>query len=549
MLDFGTRKFTINPLQQRPGRNSPKSLLAVTPGSVIVLRRSRPKASVRARSGDCDVFRFNRGELVRLRRLESQGSLVVDTNGDLIGVATSGGADGDGAIFEFQNTGAGVASTPTLLASFDGSDGSSPRGFVYTDASGSLYGVTSTGGANGDGAIFELASTGTTTASSYASAPTLLASFSGDDGSSPIGGLIADSNGDLFGATSAGGANGDGAVFELGNTGTAAAPTYASTPTLIASFGGADTTGASPAGALIADANGDLFGVTSTGGTNGDGAVFELVNTGTAAAPTYASTPTLIASFSGANGASPQGGLVADANGDLFGVTSAGGANGGGAVFELANSGSVSAPSYASSPTTILSFDGTDGATPTGGLIVNSSGDLFGVTSAGGANGNGVVFELENTGTASAPSYASTPSVFESFDATNGSTPLAGLVAGPNGQLYGVTNSGGADGDGAAFEVSTSSITPGTHEFLDFAWLAQLFQGGLHGWTAELAELMVAFNVESVQTNPGFIYTGASTGFGAASTALSTASMSGASAFPTLTTNAGGTQTSQSGSA
>ena len=72
---------------------------------------------------------------------------------------------------------------------------------------------------------------------------------------------------------------------------------------------------------LIADANGDLFGTTDAGGANGDGTVFEIKNTGTVAAPVYASAPTTLVSFNGSNGADPDAGLIADANGDLFGTT------------------------------------------------------------------------------------------------------------------------------------------------------------------------------------------------------------------------------------
>ena len=108
-------------------------------------------------------------------------------------------------------------------------------------------------------------------------------------------------------------------MFEIVNTGTAAAPIYASTPTTLVSFNGI-TIGATR-GSLIADANGDLFGTTQYGGAYGDGTVFEIVNTGTAAAPIYASTPTTLVSFNGTNGAYPSGSLIADANGDFFGTT------------------------------------------------------------------------------------------------------------------------------------------------------------------------------------------------------------------------------------
>jgi uncharacterized repeat protein (TIGR03803 family) len=100
--------------------------------------------------------------------------------------------------------------------------------------------------------------------------------------------------------------------------------------TTLASFNG--TNGTNPTGSLIADAHGDLFGTTIFGGSNDDGTVFEIAKT----AHGYASTPTTLVSFNGANGADPIAGPVADAHGDLFGTTVAGGANRDGTVFEIA---------------------------------------------------------------------------------------------------------------------------------------------------------------------------------------------------------------------
>jgi uncharacterized repeat protein (TIGR03803 family) len=105
---------------------------------------------------------------------------------------------------------------------------------------------------------------------------TTLVSFNFGNGAEPDGSLIADANGDLFGTTQNGGANGDGAVFEIAKTATG----YASTPTILVSFNGANGNGANPLGSLIADANGDLFGTTANGGANGDGAVFEIADSG-----------------------------------------------------------------------------------------------------------------------------------------------------------------------------------------------------------------------------------------------------------------------------
>ena len=229
--------------------------------------------------------------------------------------------------------------------------------------------------------MFEIAET----SGGYASTPTVLASFNGGDGRSPIAGVIADAAGDLFGTTNGGGTYGYGAVFEIVKT----SDGYASTPTLLASFSVAD--GKYPGnGELIADAAGDLFGTTYSGGAYGDGAVFEIVK----AADGYASTPTLLASFDGADGGSPNAGLIADGEGNLFGTTSWGGAHDDGTVFEIAKTGS----GYARTPTVLATFNGADGKPPDAGLIADAAGDLFGATGYGGTNGHGTAFELSNAG-------------------------------------------------------------------------------------------------------------------------------------------------------
>ncbi len=181
---------------------------------------------------------------------------------------------------------------------------------------------------------------------------------------------------------------------------TVAAAVSSPTLTTLVSFNGAN--GASPLD-LIVDGNGDLFGTTSFGGANGgasgfgDGTVFEIAKT----AGGYASTPTTLLSFNGTNGNQPQGGLIADAAGDLLGTTSGGGAHGNGTVFEIAKT----AGGYASTPTTLVSFNGTDGSAPYAGVIADSAGDLFGTTLQGGVKFDGNVFEIVK----SAGGYAGTP--------------------------------------------------------------------------------------------------------------------------------------------
>jgi uncharacterized repeat protein (TIGR03803 family) len=196
--------------------------------------------------------------------------------------------------------------------------------------------------------------------------------------------------------------------------------------TTLVNFNG--TNGANPEADLIADAHGNLFGTTVSGGANGanpanSGTVFEIVKT----AHGYSSTPTTLVNFNGANGAQPTAGLIADAQGDLFGTTGIGGTvttnepNGAGTVFEITKTGH----GYASTPTILVSFNGTDGSGPVGGLIADAHGDLFGTTRQGGANNDGTVFEIAKTATG----YASTPTTLVSFNGTNGSFPESSLIA------------------------------------------------------------------------------------------------------------------------
>ena len=189
-----------------------------------------------------------------------------------------------------------------------------------------------------------------------------------------------------------------------------------------------------------------MFGTTAAGGAKSRGTVFEIVKTTSG----YASTPTVLFSFDGTHGALPLAGLIADAAGNLFGTTSLGGANNAGTVFEIVKTGS----GYASTPTVLFSFDGTHGASPEAGLIADAAGDLFGTTQAGGANNRGTVFEIVKT----ASGYASTPTVLFSFDGTHGASPEAGLIADAAGDLFGTTHSGGANNRGTVFEIVKTAL-------------------------------------------------------------------------------------------
>jgi uncharacterized repeat protein (TIGR03803 family) len=349
----------------------------------------------------------------------SNGSLAYagltrDSQGDLFGTTAAGGANGKGSVFELPAGGTGVVT----LASFDGSNGATPYGGLVRDAVGNLFGTTSSGGANGDGTVFEVAAESNTI--------TTLASFDGSNGAFPEAGVILDGNGNLLGTTSSGGANGDGTVFEVA--------AGSNTITTLASFDGSN--GADPVGGLVLDGNGDLFGTTLEGGDNSQGTVFEVA--------AGSNTITTLASFDGSNGAFPEAGVILDGNGNLLGTTSSVGANGDGTVFEVA--------ARSNTITTLASFDGSNGADPVGGLVVDPRGNLFGTTSGGGANGPGTVFEL--------PAGSGSITTLASFDGSNGADPAAGLVADATGDLFGTTLSGGADSQGTVFEVGPIGDAP-----------------------------------------------------------------------------------------
>ncbi len=341
------------------------------------------------------------------------GGVIRDAAGNLFGTTGQGGPSDAGTVFEVA-AGSGAITT---LASFDGANGQDPNVGLIEDASGDLFGVTAGGGnASNDGTVFEVA------AGSHAI--TTLALFSGTNGANPNGTLIEDGSGNLFGTTELGGASNDGTVFEV------AAGSHAITT--LASFNGAD--GFEPFCNLVEDGSGNLFGAATDGGAYDDGDVFEVA-AGSGAITT-------LASFNGANGQWPQGGLIMDGSGNLFGTTYTGGADSDGTVFEVA------AVNHAI--TTLASFNGANGQSPLCRLVEDGSGDLFGTAIDGGASNDGTLFEV------AAGSGAIT--ALASFNGANGQSPEGDLVEG-GGNLYGTAALGGANGDGTVFEYQIGAPT------------------------------------------------------------------------------------------
>jgi uncharacterized repeat protein (TIGR03803 family) len=340
--------------------------------------------------------------------------VILDSTGDLYGTTEEGGTSGDGTIFELAKG----SSTITVLASFDGTDGTFPGGALVMDAAGNLYGTASLGGAFSDGTIFELAKGSSTI--------TVLASFNGTDGLAPSGALVMDAAGNLYGATQKGGASNVGTVFELAKG--------SGTITALASISGTSG-GIGAVGGLVMDSAGNLYGTTLDEGTDDEGSIFEL--------PKGSSTITVLASFTLSNGIIPNAGLILDSAGNLYGAAADGGASGFGTIFELAKGSSTI--------TALASFDGTDGETPLGGLVMDGAGNLYGMASyAGGAANDGDIYEL--------PKGSGVITVLVSFDGSNGAGPEAGLVMDGAGNLYGTTSAGGASDAGTVFGLDSREL-------------------------------------------------------------------------------------------
>jgi uncharacterized repeat protein (TIGR03803 family) len=214
---------------------------------------------------------------------------------------------------------------------------------------------------------------------------TVLHSFNnnGTDGYSPWGGLTIDALGNLYGTTAAGGAYNQGTIFELTPT---ASGSW--TETLLHSFNDNGTDGSRPYDTLIFDASGNLYGATELGGTYNHGAVFELT-------PKVGGgwTEKVLHSFdeNGVDGYDPWAGLVLDAAGNLYGTTLGGGASSCGVVFKLTP---ASGGSWTEKIMHSFTSEPTDGCAPRAGLTFDASGNIYGTTNAGGANGGGTVFEI-----------------------------------------------------------------------------------------------------------------------------------------------------------
>ncbi len=322
--------------------------------------------------------------------------------------------------------GAVQAGTLTTIHNFAGAiDGGNPVDGLLVATNGLFYGTTSTGGAAGLGVVFQMGGRGR---------EQLLHSFlGGTDGATPNGGVIEGAGSTLFGTTTGGGAHGAGTVYSL----------YSGKETVLYSFAGGATDGATPLAGLVMDASGNLYGTTSAGGPSGTGTVFELV------APVVTNGPwteKVLYSFAGGmDGATPVGRVTFDKAGNLYGTTSAGGTDGYGTVFAL----QPGAPSW--NERILHDFlDGNDGGTPYAGLVSDASGNFYGAATQGGVNGGGTVFVLSPT------SGGFTFSVPASVPGWGVSGTFRDVLVEKNGVIYATTHCDG-NGSGSIYKLTKSA--------------------------------------------------------------------------------------------
>lgn len=355
---------------------------------------------------------------------------TLDRFGNLYGTTYAGGAYGSGAVYRLHLQGSSWLFT--RLYSFEaGTDGVGPAfGSLAIRQNCSLFGTTE--GGSPFGTAFEVSPTGTTCPKSKSQwHEAVVHSFgSGLDGAQPIGGLVFDAAGNFYGTTSLGGDYGNGTVFK----GTRSGQTW--TVSVIYSFtGGVD--GANPPAGVTIDANGNLFGTSSFGGANGVGVVYELSPTGS----TW--TQTVLYSFTGGDDAqNPVGGVILDAAGNLYGGTFDGGVNGGGTVYELS-------PEFGTYKfATLYSFTGGYGG-PYNKLTFDAQGNLYGATEGDGANGDGMVFKL----TPVRGGWTLTD-LHDFTDGDDGGVPYGSLAIDASGNIFGTASLGGVLNYGVVFEIT-----------------------------------------------------------------------------------------------
>ncbi len=366
-----------------------------------------------------------------------EASLSMDVAGNLYGTALLGGTS-YGTVYRLKRKGSNWIVNP-LYSFAGGSDGAYPRARVVFGPDGGLYGTTSAGGGSelcsgGCGTVFTVRTSATAcTAALCPWTETVLYRFVGSaDGANPYGDLVFDQAGNIYGTTFRGGSNGMGTVYEL----TPSANGW--TQNILHTFSGSD--GAYPVAGVIFDNLGNLYGTTTEGGPSNGGTVFRLTPSGSGWTESV-----LYAFQDGADGSTIGAGLMLDPSGNLYGASQYGGLGGGGTVFKLTASSGKWAYSL------VYSFTGghSSACGPSGTLVMDGAGSIYGTTVCDGAEDFGDVFKLTPLG--GGWTYTS---LHDFTGGSDGASPYCGVVFDASANIYGTAVGGGSMGAGVVWEIT-----------------------------------------------------------------------------------------------
>ncbi|HLH79747.1 MAG TPA: choice-of-anchor tandem repeat GloVer-containing protein [Chthonomonas sp.] len=353
---------------------------------------------------------------------QPSAGVIQGKDGALYGTTQYGGANGNGVVFKVNPDGSNFQ----VIHNFNYFDGAQPSAGVIQGKDGALYGTTYGGGDNGFGVVFKVNPDG--------SKFQVLHTFSYTDGANPYAGVIQGRDGALYGTTLSGGANFSGVVFKVNPDGSKFQVLY--TFSTQDPLNGTNSDGAGPNG-VIQGNDGALYGTTEAGGSNNYGVVFKVNPDG--------SKFQVLHSFYGGDGANPYAGVIEGKDGALYGTTYGGGDNGDGVVFKINTNGSNFQVLYS------FDFMINDGSNVNAGVIQGSDGALYGTTEIGGAYDDGVVFKIDTNG------YYHLIYNFSANNNSDGAGPN-GVIQGNDGNLYGTTQSGGANGNGVIFRIGPQAL-------------------------------------------------------------------------------------------
>lgn len=331
----------------------------------------------------------------------------------------------------------GTSATVNDLTGAASTNGRAGRGELLRANDGNFYVAQSAGGSAGAGAVMRVSPDG---------AAVVVHGFKGDttEAAIPYAGLIQATDGKLYGTAYAGGEKSAGVVYSVALDGT-----Y----TTVYAFKTDNKAGYRPYAGVVQGPDGALYGTTLQGGSANTGTLFRVSLDGTS----YSE----LLSFTGANGANPEGQLTVGADGALYGTTMTGGANDRGTVYKITTGGTHTIL-YSFENLSAFNSNGdgtnTNGANPRAGLRLGPDGNFYGTTYQGGANGYGTVFRITPAGTITLlHTFGGTPS--------DGARPLGMVSVTPDGTLYGTTSLGGSSNGGAAWRLAPGGAWSILHSF------------------------------------------------------------------------------------